>query len=117
MSYQHSEGHRLRQRWQAHAADRRTRAAARRWRHDGSEPQWARSDLRARRLLAGIFAPLMVLGAVAFGLLAAKGPHLDRSINLGVAVLCAVCAVVAVVDLVVIRHRMAEQRRWGRSSR
>ena len=117
MSYQHSEQHHVRQWWQARAADRRTRAAARRWRHDGSEPQWARSDLRARRLLAGVFAPLMVMGAVAFGLLAAEGPHLDRSINLGVAIVCAVCAVIAVVDLLVIRRRMAERRRWGRSDR
>ena len=117
MSYPHSERHRVRQRWEAHAADRRTRAAARRWRHDGSEPQWARSDLRARRLLAGVFAPLLVLGAVAFALLAANGPHLDRSINLGVAIVCAVCAVIAVVDLLVIRRRMAERRRWGRSDR
>lgn len=114
MSYPHSERHHVRQRWQARAADRRTRAAARRWRHDGSEPQYARSALKARRLLAGVFAPLMVLGAVAFGLLAANGPHPDRAINLGVAVVCAVSAVVAVVDLVVIRRRMAEQRRWGR---
>ncbi|QMU73881.1 hypothetical protein GXP74_17275 [Streptacidiphilus sp. P02-A3a] len=98
----------------ARAADRRSRAAARRWRHDGSEPRWARSDLPARRLLAAVFAPLMALGAVAFALLAATGPGEDRPVNLGVAIVCAVCAVVAVVDLVVIHRRMAEQRRWGR---
>ena len=114
MSYQHSQGHHVRQQWEARAADRRTRAAARRWRHDGSEPRWARSDLRARRLLAALYAPLMAMGAVAFGLLAAKGPHPDRPINIGVAVVCAVCTVVALVDLLVISRRMAEQRRWGR---
>jgi hypothetical protein len=114
MSYPHSERHHLRERWQARAADRRTRAAARRWRHDGSEPQWARSDLRARRLLAGVFAPLLALGAVGFALLAARGPHLDRSFNIAVAAVCAACAVIAVIDLLVIRRRMAEQRRWRR---
>ncbi len=114
MSYPHGARHPIRDSLQARAADRRTRAAARRWRHDGSEPQWARSDLPARRLLAGVFAPLMAMGAVAFGLLAAQGPGPDRAINLGVAVICAVCLLVAVVDLVVIHRRMAEQRRWGR---
>jgi len=115
MSYPQSGHHGLREQLHVRAADRRSRAAARRWRHDGSEPQWARSDLRARRLLAGVFAPLLAMGAVAFALLAAKGPHLDRGLNLAVAVLCAVCALVAVVDLFVIRRRMAEQRRWGRA--
>lgn len=106
--------HPVRERLRGRAADRRARTAARRWRHDGSEPRWARSDLPARRLLAGVFAPLLALGAVAFGLLAADGPGPDRAINLGVAVVCAVCTVVAVADLFVIRRRMAEQRRWGR---
>lgn len=96
------------------AADRRSRAAARRWRHDGSEPRWARSDLPARRLLAGIFAPLFVLGSAGFALLAADGPDPDRGINIAVAAVCAVSAAVAVIDLAVIRRRIAEQRRWGR---
>lgn len=114
MSYPHGARHPIRESLQARAADRRTKAAARRWRHDGSEPQWARSDLPARRLLAGIFAPLMAMGAVAFALLAARGPIEDRPVNLGVAIICAVCTVVAVVDLFVIHRRMGEQRRWGR---
>jgi hypothetical protein len=114
MSYPHSQRHPVRERLRSRAADRRSRGAARRWSHDGSEPRWARSDLRARRLLAGVFAPLLILGAIAFALLAARGPHLDRGINLAVAILCGVCALVAVVDLFVIHRRMAEQRRWGR---
>lgn len=114
MSFPPTERDSVRVRLRARAADRRTRAAARRWRHDGSEPRWARSDLAARRMLAGVFAPLLTLGAAAFALLAATGPHLDRGINIGVAAVCAVCAVAAVVDLFVIRRRMAEQRRWGR---
>ncbi|MFC1413204.1 hypothetical protein ACEZCY_29060 [Streptacidiphilus sp. N1-12] len=117
MPYPHGRGQSLRglrERLRGRAADRRSRAAARRWSHDGSEPRLARSDLPARRLLAGVFAPLLTLGAVAFALLAADGPHLDRGINAAVAALCAVCAVAAVVDLLVIRRRMAEQRRWRR---
>jgi len=114
MSHPHSRQHPVRDRLHVRAADRHARAAARRWRHDGSEPRWARSDLPARRLLAGVYAPLLALGAAAFALLAAQGPHADRSINIAVAALCAVCAVAAVVDLFVIRRRMAEQRRWRR---
>ena len=106
-------------RWRARWADRRSRAAARRWLHDGSEPRWARSDLPARRLLAGIAAPLCVLGAAGFALLAAtagSGPEAraTRTFDIVVAAVCAVAAVAAVVDLFVIRRRMAEQRRWQR---
>jgi hypothetical protein len=114
MSYQHGERHHLRESFHARAADRRSRAAARRWAHDGSEARWARSDLAARRLLAGVFAPLLAMGAVAFALLAAQGPREDRVVNATVAAICAVCCLAAVVDLFVIRRRIAGQRRWGR---
>ena len=116
MSYpqQHGRRHPVRERLHARAADRHARAVARRWTHDGSEPRWARSDLRARRLLAAVYAPLLTMGAVAFALLAAEGPHQDRGVNTAVAAICAVCAVAAVIDLFVIHRRMAEQRRWGR---
>lgn len=77
----------------------------------------ARSDLPARRLLGRIFAPLFLLGTVVFALLAANAlpaPSADRAFYTGLAVLCAVSTVVAVIDLLVVRRRMAEQRRWRR---
>jgi hypothetical protein len=110
----HGRRHPARERLHGRAADRQARAVARRRAHDGSEPRWARSDLRARRLLAAVYAPLLTLGAVAFALLAAKGPQQVQGVNTAVAAICAVCAVAAVIDLFVIRRRMAEQRRWGR---
>ncbi|GAA4990364.1 hypothetical protein [Kitasatospora paranensis] len=109
--------HRLVEHWRAAAADRRARAAARRWQHSGAEPRWARSDLPARRLLGRIFAPFFLLATVVLTLLAANAlpaPSADRAFYTGLAVLCAVCTVVAVIDLIVIRRRMAEQRRWHR---
>ncbi|WP_042372160.1 DUF6343 family protein [Streptacidiphilus neutrinimicus] len=95
-------------------ADRRSRAAALRWRHTGEEPRWARSDLPARRLLARVFAVLFVAGAALFSFLAVVNPAADVGFDVATAVVCAVFAVVAVVDLFVIRRRMSEQRRWGR---
>ncbi|WP_406209338.1 hypothetical protein OH807_38560 [Kitasatospora sp. NBC_01560] len=113
----HHRSHRIPERWKAVAADHRTRAAARRWQHVGTEPRWARSDLPARRLLGRIFVPFFLLATVVLTLLAANAlpaPSADRAFFTGLAVLCAVSTVVALVDLVVIRRRMAEQRRWHR---
>ncbi|GAA2784720.1 hypothetical protein GCM10010441_07130 [Kitasatospora paracochleata] len=113
----HHGPRRLVERWKAVAADHRSRAAARRWRHVGTEPRWARSDLPARRLLGRIFVPFFLLGTIVFTLLATNAlpaPRADRAFFTGLAVLCAVSTVVAVIDLVVIRRRMAEQRRWHR---
>ncbi len=113
----HHGPRRLVERWKAVAADHRSRAAARRWRHVGTEPRWARSDLPARRLLGRIFVPFFLLGTIVFTLLATNAlpaPRADRAFFTGLAVLCAVSTAVAVIDLVVIRRRMAEQRRWHR---
>ncbi|MFB7172816.1 DUF6343 family protein [Streptomyces sp. NPDC056254] len=101
------------------SADRQTRAAAARWRHDGSEPRWARSDLRLRRLLSLIFAPVFALsGALMLSLgpgeKTAAGP--PRGIYTTLAVCCFLLSLVALVDLYVIRHRMREQARWRRTS-
>jgi hypothetical protein len=100
--------------WRLRAADRRARSAARRWRHTGEEPRWARSDLPARRMLARVFAVLFVAGTVLFALLAAAAPGADRGFDAATAAVCAVFAVVALVDLWVIRRRIDEQYRWGR---
>ncbi|WP_042419076.1 DUF6343 family protein [Streptacidiphilus anmyonensis] len=100
--------------WRLRMADRRSQAAARRWRHTGEEARWARSDLRARRLLARVFAVLFVAGAGLFGFLAVVNPAADVGFDIATAAVCAVFALVALVDLTVIRRRMNEQRRWGR---
>jgi acid phosphatase family membrane protein YuiD len=57
---------------------------------------------------------LFVAGAVLFGVLAATGSADDRGFDVATAAVCAVFAVVAVVDLAVIRRRTNEQRPWGR---
>ncbi|WP_079273069.1 DUF6343 family protein [Streptomyces sp. TN58] len=101
------------------SADRQTRAAAARWRHDGSEPRWARSDLRLRRLLSLIFAPVFALIGVLMLFLGseattAAGP--PQGIYTTLAVCCFLLSLVALVDLKVISRRMREQARWRRTS-
>lgn len=96
---------------------RLSRGEWRRFANDGSEPVTARSDLPARRLLARIFGALFLAGTVVFCLLAATARPGSSPGRLFFAVYAAVCAtfvVVALVDLAVVRRRMAEQRRWGR---
>ncbi|THA74152.1 hypothetical protein [Streptomyces sp. A0592] len=101
------------------AADRQARAAGARWRHDGSEPQWARSDLRLRRLLSLLFAPIFALIGVLMLILrsdatAAAGP--PPGVYAVLAIGCFMLALVALVDLYVIGRRRREERRWHRTS-
>ncbi|MEW2587163.1 hypothetical protein [Streptomyces virginiae] len=100
------------------AADRQARAAAIRWRHDGSEPRWARSDLRLRRLLCLLFAPVFALTGVLILLLGSEatpttGPPPD--VWTALAAGCFLLALVALVDLYVIGRRRREQQRWHRT--
>ncbi|MEY9966696.1 hypothetical protein ABIA33_004761 [Streptacidiphilus sp. MAP12-16] len=86
----------------------------------GTEPVTALSDLPARRLLAGIFAPVYLLGAVLFALLAANVRASDqsgRNFFTGLAAFCALLAAAAAVDLLVIRRRMAAEHRAGTDRR
>jgi hypothetical protein len=80
----------------------------------GTEPRTARSDLRLRRTLSLIFAPLFLLGAVGFALLAWRvgpgGTPPDRGTYIFFAAVCAALTVVAVIDLAVIARRMASGR-------
>ncbi len=109
--------HHVTRHWHARTADRRARAAARRWRHTGSEPRWAQTDLPARRLLSRLFTVLFALGAAGAALLrmASEPPPSPTA-------LCsshrprarAVSTAVAIADLYVIRRRAAEQHRWRR---
>ncbi|WP_234320962.1 hypothetical protein [Streptomyces katrae] len=99
------------------AADRHARAAATRWRHDGLEAQWARSDLRLRRLLSAVFAPVFAAGGALFVFLASESSDHTPSAGTLCAVLAAFCfllAAVALADLYVIRRRTREQQRWRR---
>ncbi|MGF1425453.1 DUF6343 family protein [Kitasatospora sp. LaBMicrA B282] len=117
MSQSHHHRHHWAEHWRAAAADRRARSAARRWRRTGDEPRRAQSDLRARVVLNRIFIPLFLLGTAVFALLAANAlpaPAADRAFYIALAVLCAVFTVIGLVDVFVIRRRMAEQRRWRR---
>lgn len=80
----------------------------------GTEPRTARSDLRLRRILSLIFAPIFLLGAVGFALLAwhagSSGPPPDRGTYILFAAVCAALTVVALIDLAVIARRMASER-------
>ncbi|CAM5266521.1 hypothetical protein [Streptomyces avidinii] len=99
------------------AADRHARQTATRWRHDGSEAQWARSDLRLRRLLSLWAAPVFVFGSALLSFLASRAtPQADpsRSVYVVLAAICFALAVLAIIDLRVIEHRMREQTRWHR---
>ncbi|MEY9873546.1 hypothetical protein ABH931_003035 [Streptacidiphilus sp. MAP12-33] len=83
---------------------------------DGSEPSTALSDLPARRLLARVFGPVYAAGAVLFSLMAAAAKPTDtaaRNTWIAFAAVCAVLALIAAVDLLVIRARMAAERRAG----
>ncbi|MEZ0095181.1 hypothetical protein [Streptacidiphilus sp. EB129] len=94
-----------------------TRGERRRFAHTGSEPVTARSDLPARRLLARLFGAAFLLATAGFSLLAAMAePHSSpgRTFFVVYAGICAGFVLVAAVDLVVIRRRELEQRRWGR---
>ncbi|MFG2819692.1 DUF6343 family protein [Kitasatospora sp. NPDC048365] len=76
----------------------------------GDEPVTARSDLELRRLLSRVFLGLFVCGTAAFAVLAAfsgDGPAPNRSTFEVFAAVCAAFAGIAVIDLTVIRRRLA----------
>jgi hypothetical protein len=67
-------------------------------------------------MLAGIFGPVYAAGAVLFSLMAAAAKPSDvaaRNTWIGFAAVCALLALIAGVDLLVIRARMAAERRAG----
>ncbi|MBF9071249.1 hypothetical protein [Streptacidiphilus fuscans] len=74
------------------------------------------SDLPARRLLAAIFGPVYLLAAGFFAFLAVNAKPGDvsgRNTFLGFAATCGLLALIAFVDLLVIRARIAAERRAG----
>ncbi|MDH6109156.1 lipopolysaccharide export LptBFGC system permease protein LptF [Kitasatospora sp. MAP12-15] len=83
----------------------------RRWR-SGTEPRFARSDLKLRFLLSVIFTPFFALITAAFAVFAAMAKPTSvpsRGTLVGFAIVCFVLTVVAAIDLwVVIRRRQVE---------
>lgn len=75
----------------------------------GTEPRTARSDLRLRRVLASVFLPVFAAAAVLFAVWAGRQGAGDRpapAVLTGLAVGCAVLALVTAVDLVVVVRRL-----------
>ncbi|WP_406725514.1 DUF6343 family protein [Streptomyces sp. GD-15H] len=84
----------------------------------GTEPVTARSPLRLRLLLAGVFLPLFAAAAVLFGLWAAEsgpGDSPGRGELVAVAVGCGVLALSAAVDVSVVTRRLRREREAGTS--
>ena len=86
----------------------------RRHRRTGTEPLTAHSDLPLRRVLSRIFAPLFILGAIAFAFLASRTPPggtaPNRDIYVFFAALCAGFAVIALIDLIIVARRIGTRR-------
>ncbi len=83
----------------------------RRWR-SGTEPRFARSDLKLRFLLSVLFTPLFAAMTAAFAFFAAIAKPTgvpSRGTLVGFAIACFVLTLFALVDLyVVIRRRRVE---------
>ncbi|WP_035851533.1 DUF6343 family protein [Kitasatospora azatica] len=83
----------------------------RRWR-SGTEPRFARSDLKLRFLLSVLFTPFFALATAAFAYFAALAKPTSvpsRGTLIGFAVFCFALTVFAAVDLyIVIRRRRVE---------
>ncbi|MDT0266227.1 hypothetical protein RM844_07955 [Streptomyces sp. DSM 44915] len=81
----------------------------------GTEPITALSALRLRLLLSAVFTPLFIAGAVVFGVWwgrARPGDAVSPDALRVVTLICVVCAVFALVDLlVVLRRRQRAARR------
>ncbi|MGW3592157.1 DUF6343 family protein [Streptomyces fungicidicus] len=77
----------------------------------GTEPVTARSPLRL--LLAAVFLPLFVAGAVLFGVWAAlsgAGDSPGRGPLILLAAVCGVLALTALLDLLVVLRRLRRER-------
>ncbi|WP_320781632.1 DUF6343 family protein [Streptomyces sp. CRN 30] len=90
----------------SHPSDRRPGGRSGR---SGTEPRTARTALRPRRALAAVFLPVFAVAAVLFAVWAAHrdaGARPDATVLTGLAVGCAVLALVTAVDLVVVVRRL-----------
>lgn len=83
----------------------------------GTEPTTARSALGLRALLAAIYTPLFLAGAVLFAVWAYRsheGSSPSPEALAALAIICAVMALLALADLTVVqrrRHREEDPRR------
>ncbi|MER7840794.1 DUF6343 family protein [Streptomyces sp. NPDC096040] len=83
----------------------------------GTEPVTARSAVRLRLLLSGIFLPLFAASCVLFGVWAAHSRAVDspgRAVLVALAVVCGVLALAAALDLLVVMRRLRRERRPSR---
>ena len=102
-----------------HVPRSRSGLAGRRWERTGTEPVTARSALGLRLILSSVFVPLFLAGTALFWYWTERsGPQdVPSSGSLRVlAILCAVLAFLALVDLgVVLLRRRRERPRTGRT--
>ncbi|MGW1627112.1 DUF6343 family protein [Streptomyces sp. NPDC002172] len=83
----------------------------------GTEPVTARSPVRLRRLLSGVFLPLFAAAAVLFAVWAARsgaGDSPGRGALFTLAAVCAALAVAAAVDLLVVARGLRRERAGSR---
>lgn len=95
----------------------RSGTIGRRFPRTGTEPVTARSPLRLRLLLAGIFLPLFLAGCALFAVWAADagpGDNPGRGPLTFLAVVCGVLALTALLDLLVVLRRLRRERGSGR---
>ncbi|MGW7821619.1 DUF6343 family protein [Streptomyces puniciscabiei] len=95
--------------------DSRSRSGAfgHRLRRTGTEPATARSALRLRRLLSGVFLPLFAAATAGFAVWAARsgpGDSPGRGPLTVLAVVCGLLASVAALDLAVVTGRWRRER-------
>ncbi|MFF8593378.1 DUF6343 family protein [Streptomyces sp. NPDC015220] len=79
----------------------------------GTEPRTARSPLRLRRLLAGVFLPVFAVAAALLAYWATRSGPGDSPGSTVLSVLAGVCAALALVtavDLAVVARRLGTRR-------
>ncbi|GAA5078044.1 DUF6343 family protein [Streptomyces similanensis] len=79
----------------------------------GTEPRHARSPLRLRRLLSGVFLPVFALAAALFAYWATRsgpGDSPGGTVLATLAGVCAALALIAAVDLLVVGRRLHSGR-------
>ncbi|MEU0965332.1 DUF6343 family protein [Streptomyces sp. NPDC005917] len=79
----------------------------------GTEPVTARSAVRLRLLLSGIFLPLFAAACVLFAVWAAHsgtGDSPGRGVLVTLAAVCAALALAAAMDLLVVIRRLRRER-------
>ncbi|MGC0416404.1 DUF6343 family protein [Embleya sp. AB8] len=76
----------------------------------GSEAAHPRSDLAARRVMSAIALPVFVIGCAVCVVAAAGDVAEVRTFWVIAAIVCAVTAIIAWIDLLVIARRMSAER-------